>query len=104
MDTFHQPMCQRKIFRRRLLHPITALSRTGVQVSPAMANLAIKAWRLVFTAGILDLIVKHTNKYGYQNAKQLVPHHQEGPYQLHFSSIFDVHSEEKGQAFELVLQ
>jgi hypothetical protein len=29
-------------------------NRTGLQVSPAMANSPIKAWRLIFTASILD--------------------------------------------------
>jgi hypothetical protein len=41
----------------------SGVTRTGLQVSPAMANYPIKAWRLVFTAGILDKIVAHTNKY-----------------------------------------
>jgi hypothetical protein len=42
-------------------------------VSPAMANSPIKAWRLVFTAGILEKIVSHTNKYGNQNPKDWSP-------------------------------
>ena len=51
----------------------SGVSRTGVQVSPAMANSPIKAWILVFTAGILDKIVNHTNKYGYRNANDWSP-------------------------------
>jgi DNA polymerase III epsilon subunit-like protein len=60
---------------KNILEAFTALlcwsgvTRTGLQVSPAMANSPIKAWRLVFTAGILEKIVSHTNKYGNQNAK-----------------------------------
>ena len=42
-------------------------------MSPVTANLPIKAWRLIFTAGILERIVKHTNKYGDQNAKDWTP-------------------------------
>jgi DNA polymerase III epsilon subunit-like protein len=48
-------------------------NRTGLQVSPAMANSPIKAWRLIFTASILDRLVQHTNKYGYRNAKDWSP-------------------------------
>ena len=38
-----------------------------------MANSPIKAWRLIFTAGILERIVKHTNKYGDRYAKDWTP-------------------------------
>jgi hypothetical protein len=51
----------------------SGVTRTGLQVYPAMANSPIKAWRLVFTAGILEKIVSHTNKYGYPNAKDWSP-------------------------------
>ena len=51
----------------------SGVTRTGLQVSPAMANSPIKAWRLVFTAGILEKIVSHTNKYGARNAKNWSP-------------------------------
>jgi DNA polymerase III epsilon subunit-like protein len=47
----------------------SGVSRTGLQVSPAIANSPIKAWRLIFTAGILERIVRHTNKYGDRHAK-----------------------------------
>jgi hypothetical protein len=70
-----------------------------------MANSPIKAWRLVFTAGILEKIVNHTNKYGYRNAKQgLVSHHKEGLDGLFFCFILDVCPEKERQAFQLVLR
>lgn len=43
--------------------------RTGLLIAPAMANSPIKAWRLIFTARILERIVKHTNKYGDRYAQ-----------------------------------
>jgi hypothetical protein len=47
--------------------------RTGIQVSSGVANSPIKAWRLIFTAGILEGIVKHTNSYGERYAKDWTP-------------------------------
>ena len=35
--------------------------RSGIQVSPAMANSPLQSWRLVFTTGILEKITRHTN-------------------------------------------
>jgi DNA polymerase III epsilon subunit-like protein len=47
--------------------------RTGIQVSPVMANSPLKAWRLIFTATILEKIVKYTNAYGEMHSKEWVP-------------------------------
>jgi hypothetical protein len=51
----------------------SGVTRTGLQVSPAMANSPIKAWRLVFTAGILEKIVGHTTNMGIETPRTALP-------------------------------
>lgn len=48
----------------------SSVVRTGIQVSPGMANSPIKAWRLIFTAAILEKIIRYTNRYGERNCKE----------------------------------
>jgi hypothetical protein len=51
----------------------SGVMRTGLQVPLAHANSVVKAWRLVFTSSILEMIVKHTNAYGETMKKDWTP-------------------------------